>query len=42
MIAINDWIEENIRDLLQIYPELTEADDLDELIQYYLDLHCPD
>ena len=38
----HEWIEENIRDLMQIYPELLEAGDSDELVQYYLDLHCPD
>ncbi len=40
--AKTDWIEHNINDLLQIYPELLEAQDNDELVQYYLDLHCPD
>jgi len=39
---LTTWVEENIRDLMQIYPELLEAEDSDELIRYYLDLHCPD
>lgn len=36
------WVEENIRDLIQIYPELLEDQENDELVRYYLDLHCPD
>jgi len=34
------WVEENIRDLFQIYPDIDITNT--EEIMYYLDLHCPD